>query len=175
MAIRSTSQKTARRAVKPAVGIIMGSQSDWPTMQAAAQMLDALGIGQAHVVGASMGGMIAQHLAARHPERVLSLTLIMTTSGARHLPQPRLAVRQALLARPKGNDLASRVDHFVRLFDVIGSPAYPAEPARQRERLYAAARRAWRPEGTARQLVAVAADGDESGVQRVGHRGGGRV
>src|SRR5690606_5207116 len=54
----------------------------------AARLLDVLGIAQAHVCGASMGGMIAQHLAARHPQRVKSLTLMMTTTGARRLPGP---------------------------------------------------------------------------------------
>ena len=71
----------------------------------AAGVLDALGLASAHICGASMGGMIAQHLAIDHPGRVSSLTLIMTTSGARHLPQPRMAVRQALLARPRSKSV----------------------------------------------------------------------
>ena len=66
-----------------------------------AALLDALGLARRHVCGASMGGMIAQHLAVRHPTRVRSLTLMMTTSGARHLPQPRWKVqlRAAVAAR----------------------------------------------------------------------------
>lgn len=125
-------------------------------------VLDALGIRSAHVVGASMGGMIAQHMAARHPTRVRSLTLIMTTSGARHLPQPALRTRQALMSRPRSAAVADVVAHLEALLRVIGSPGYPADPARQRERLEAAVRRAWRPAGTARQLIAIAADGDRS-------------
>jgi len=125
-------------------------------------VLDALGIARAHVCGASMGGMIAQHLAARHPGRVKSLTLMMTTSGARRLPQPRLKVRRALLSRPDGSDPAAVVAHLQRLLTLIGSPAYPADPERLRQRLQATVQRAWRPAGTARQIVAVVADGDRS-------------
>ena len=66
----------------------------------AAGVLDALGVSAAHVCGASMGGMIAQLMALRHPERVRSLTLIMTSSGSRRLPRPSLRVQRAMLARP---------------------------------------------------------------------------
>jgi len=125
-------------------------------------VLDALGIRSAHVVGASMGGMIAQHMAAHHPTRLRSLTLIMTTSGARQLPQPSFRVRQALMARPRSVAVTDVVAHLEGLLRVIGSPGYPADPVRQRERLEAAVRRAWRPTGTARQLLAVVADGDRS-------------
>jgi pimeloyl-ACP methyl ester carboxylesterase len=125
-------------------------------------VLDALGIARAHVCGASMGGMIAQHLAALHPERVKSLTLMMTTSGSRRLPQPSLHVRRALISRPAGRDTAAIVAHLVRLLAVIGSPAYPPEPELLRQRLEAMVRRAWRPAGTSRQICAVVADGDRS-------------
>ncbi|WP_088281065.1 alpha/beta fold hydrolase [Ideonella sp. A 288] len=130
-------------------------------------VLDALGIARAHVCGASMGGMIAQHLAARHPQRVKSLTLVMSTSGHRGLPQPSAAVRRALISRPKGQDVASIVTHLERLLKVIGSPGYPPDPSRQRARLEAMVRRAWRPKGTARQLLAVVADGDRSPLLRL--------
>jgi pimeloyl-ACP methyl ester carboxylesterase len=129
-------------------------------------VLDALGIRQAHVCGASMGGMIAQHLAAQHPTRVKSLTLIMTSSGARHLPQPSMRVRQAMITRPRSNEVVDVVAHLEGLLHTIGSPAYRPDPKRQRERLEAAVRRAWRPHGTGRQLLAIVADGDRSPLLR---------
>ena len=129
-------------------------------------VLDALGIAQAHVCGASMGGMIAQHMAAAQPQRVKSLTLMMTTSGARHLPQATAKAQRALLRRPGGRDTASIVRHLEAVMQVIGSPGHPDEPAALRQRLQASVERAWRPQGTTRQLLAVVADGDRSALLR---------
>jgi pimeloyl-ACP methyl ester carboxylesterase len=125
-------------------------------------VLDALGIDSAHICGASMGGMVAQHLAARHPARVRSLTLLMTTSGARHLPQAAMQVQRALLSRPDGRNADAVVAHLERILKLIGSPGWPSPPERTRQRLRESVERAWRPAGTARQLVAVAADGDRT-------------
>ena len=127
-------------------------------------VLDALGITRAHVCGASMGGMVAQHLAAQHPERVKSLTLVMTSSGARHLPQAGMTVRRMLMSRPDGNDKAAVVAHMVRLLGVIGSPAYPSEPERLQRRLQTMVARSWHPAGTVRQMLAIAADGDRTAL-----------
>jgi pimeloyl-ACP methyl ester carboxylesterase len=127
-------------------------------------VMDALGITRAHVCGASMGGMIAQHLAADHAARVRSLTLMMTSSGARGLPRPSAQVQRALLARPADRSREAVVRHFERLFALIGSPAYPPDPARLRQRLEASVARAYRPAGTARQLAAIVADGDRSAL-----------
>jgi pimeloyl-ACP methyl ester carboxylesterase len=111
-----------------------------------------------------MGGMIAQHVAVRHPTRIRSLTLMMTTSGARRLPGPSLRVRSAMLARPASTDVDTVVAHYMRLYRVIGSPAYPDSDAELRERIGVAVRRSYRPQGVARQLVAIAADGDRSAL-----------
>ena len=129
-------------------------------------VLDALGIARAHVCGASMGGMIAQHMAAKHPLRVKSLTLIMTSSGARNLPQARLAAQRALLSRPQAGDPKAYMAHMAKVLGVIGSPDYPPDPLRLQQRLHASYTRAYRPAGTARQLVAVVADGDRSPLLR---------
>lgn len=126
-------------------------------------LMDALGIGAAHVVGASMGGMIAQVLAAQHPERVLSLTSIMSSSGN---PSPRVALGKrkalrAILNRPRNpEDVTEVTDHLVRVFGVIGSPGFPSQPQELREQLERVARRGYYPAGTARQLLAILASGD---------------
>lgn len=125
-------------------------------------VLDALGIARAHVCGASMGGMVAQHMAASRPERVSRLTLIMTTSGSRRLPQASAKVRATMLDRSGADDVDGAVARLVRLFSVIGSQAYPPDPAELRSRLAASVRRAWRPGGVVRQIVAIAADGDRT-------------
>jgi pimeloyl-ACP methyl ester carboxylesterase len=126
-------------------------------------VLDALGIGAAEVCGVSMGGMIAQHMAAASPARVSRLTLMMTSSGARSLPQPPARVRRVLLAPPADpNDPEAVVARLERLFDVIGSPDFRVDRDQRRERLRALVQRGLHPKGSARQLVAVVADGDRS-------------
>ncbi len=130
-----------------------------------AALIVALGLASAHVCGASMGGMVAQHLAARHPQRVRSLTLMMTTSGERRLPQPGWKVRMALLSRPGDpQDVDSIVDRFVRVYGVIGSPGFRPEPQALRDRVGQSVRRAYQPDGTMRQLLAILADGDRSAL-----------
>jgi len=132
-----------------------------------AGMLDALGIQSANVCGASMGGMIAQHLAARHSSRVKSLTLMMTSSGARRLPPPTLKVRAALVSRaPDISDMKALVAHYARIYRLIGSPGYPAPQDELNMRLEASMRRSFRPASVARQLLAIAADGDRSALLR---------
>lgn len=129
-------------------------------------VLDALGIARAHVVGISMGGMIAQLLAASVPERVDTVTLIMTTSGARGLPGPAPAARKALLARPKARNIEALVDHGVGVWRVIGSPAYPPSDAELRVKVEQSIRRAFHPQGVARQIVAITASGDRTRLLR---------
>ena len=124
-------------------------------------LLDALGIGRAHIVGASMGGMIAQVIAAAYPERVLSLTSIMSSSGNRRVSQAHPAARRALLSRPGDPaDPESVIRHLVGVWGVIGSPAYPPDPAELRQRIEHSVRRAYHPAGVAQQLLAILASGD---------------
>jgi pimeloyl-ACP methyl ester carboxylesterase len=121
-------------------------------------VLDALGVAQAHVVGVSMGGMIAQRVAIAAPQRTLSLTSIMSTSGARGLPQAEPKVMKALLTRPSGTSAQAVADHTVRLFRTIGSPLYPTPEAELRERVLEGIHRSFHPVGTLRQMLAIVSD-----------------
>jgi pimeloyl-ACP methyl ester carboxylesterase len=121
-------------------------------------VLDALGIAQAHVVGVSMGGMIAQRLALAAPGRVLSLTSVMSSSGARHLPGPRPEVLRVFLSRPAGSGEEAVIAHTVRLFKLIGSPAFPLDDKMLADAARASMRRSFHPAGTLRQMIAVIAD-----------------
>jgi len=121
-------------------------------------VLDALQIPKAHVVGVSMGGMIAQRLAVLAPSRVLSLSSIMSSSGARGLPEASPAVTRVLLSRPSGKGVQAAVDHIVKLLKAIGSPGFPTAEAELREKMTEAAKRSFHPPGVLRQMVAIAAD-----------------
>jgi len=149
---------------------LVGSAVGWPPRvpytladmaDDSAALLDALGIAQAHIVGASMGGMIAQLLAVRHPAKVLSLTSIMSSSGNPRLSRPKAHAMRALLSRPAepGNP-ESVVEHLIGVFGVIGSPGFPIAREQLRRQIAAGVRRAYHPAGTVNQLLAVIASGD---------------
>lgn len=125
-----------------------------------AGVLDALGIDRAHIVGGSMGGMIAQHVAARHPHKTKTLTSIFSTTGNPKLPPARKEAIQTLITRPKSMEEDVLVEHGVKLSRAIGSPGYPAEETRLRERVRESVRRSVYPEGPTRHLSAIVADGD---------------
>jgi proline iminopeptidase len=126
-------------------------------------VLDAAGIERAHVVGVSMGGMIAQIFAATRPQRVRTLTSIMSTTGN---PRPSIALGKtralrALLKRPPGNPtIEQAVDHLLFVFGVIGSPGFAQHAAQLRPHFERVARRGLYPAGTSRQLAAILASGD---------------
>ena len=126
----------------------------------AAGLLDALGIGSAHVVGASMGGMIAQTLAIEHPERVRTLTSIMSTTGEREVGQPTAEAMQQLL-RPAATSREEAIEGSVAARRVIGSPEHFDEDL-VRATAEAAYDRCFHPAGMARQLLAVVASGSRA-------------
>lgn len=123
----------------------------------AAGLLDALGIARAHIVGASMGGMIAQLVAIRHPQKVASLTSIMSTTGNPAVPPARDDAMAALLTPPAGTDRESLIQQGVNMWKVIGSPKYPATDEELREVAARSVDRMVCPEGFGRQVLAILA------------------
>jgi pimeloyl-ACP methyl ester carboxylesterase len=127
----------------------------------AAGLLRELGLSPAHVIGASMGGMIAQTLAARHPEQVRSLTSIMSNTGALTNGQPALRLYPFFLRRrPVGLD--EYVAHFARLFAAIGSTGLPRDPDEIRALAGISYERDHDIAGPGRQLAAIIASGDRT-------------
>ena len=130
-------------------------------------LLDALGIERAHVVGVSMGGMIAQNLAATSPDRCASLVSIMSSSGSRRLPRPHPRVLRLMLSRPpRREDPEAQLRHFKNVFRALSGPGYPMPDEELGERLRRSLARSYSPAGTARQLLAIVASGDRSALLR---------
>jgi pimeloyl-ACP methyl ester carboxylesterase len=124
-------------------------------------LMDHLGIESAHLVGASMGGMIGQTIAIRRPERVRSLVSMMSSTGSRWLGVPARKAFGALFARP-GAGREAAIEHTVWVFRTIGSPAYPMDEGRLRELAAASYDRSHSRAGIARQLHAITASGDRT-------------
>lgn len=121
-------------------------------------LFDALRIDAAHVVGASMGGAIAQTLAIEHPQRLRSLCSIMATSGDPSLPPPRPEALQ-LLMTPTPTDQAGYYRRYVQIMRVLRGPGFPLDEARDLERAAQNFARGLYPPGVARQMVAILASG----------------
>jgi pimeloyl-ACP methyl ester carboxylesterase len=131
----------------------------------AARLLSKLDLAPAHVVGASMGGMIAQTLAARHPESVRSLVSIMSMTGSRWSGQPALKIYPYLLGRaPTERD--AWIEHMSRMFATIGSTGLPQDTERIRDMMARSYDRGHDPEASGRQLGAIVASGDRTAEVR---------
>ena len=129
--------------------------------QDAVGLLDALGIESAHVVGASMGGMIAQVMAVEHPSRVRSLVSMMSATGSRWSGQPALGMYPYFLrAAPQDRD--SFVEYINGVFTAIGSRGLPRDEDRVREIIARSYDRGHDPQATGRQLAAVFASGNRT-------------
>jgi pimeloyl-ACP methyl ester carboxylesterase len=122
----------------------------------AAALLDVLGIARAHIVGASMGGMIAQIFALRHPGKTKSLTSIMSTTGRRDLPPARPEAMAALLTPPASGSREHRIEAALRTWRAIGSPGV-ADADRLADAAFNIDRVPYEPIGVARQLAAILA------------------
>ncbi|MFK8048107.1 MAG: alpha/beta fold hydrolase [Halioglobus sp.] len=123
-------------------------------------VMDALNIESAHLVGISMGGMIAQTVAGHFPKRTLSLTSIMSSSGHRSLPSASLKVTRQVFKRPGEENEAAYLERALQTWKLIGSPDYPVDEDVLRERMRNSYRRSYYPAGAARQATAIVASGD---------------
>lgn len=123
-------------------------------------LLDALGIDKAHMVGASMGGMIVQIVAALYPQRTRSMVSIYSTSGRPGLPIGKPEALAMLSAQPEGPAREQLVQHGMKLRKTIGSPGYPTPDAELRAFVEKNVDRSWYPQGAARQYLSVIASGD---------------
>ena len=148
--------------------------STWPTeryvladmAKDAAAVLDAAGVARAHIAGVSMGGMIVQRMAIDHPDRVLSMTSIMSAPSGDVVATPEA---MAVISNPPPSpeaDYEAFVAHGMKNARTIGSPGYPWTDAELRERVIAEHRRAFNPAGVGRQRHAIGADGDRTAELR---------
>jgi pimeloyl-ACP methyl ester carboxylesterase len=124
-------------------------------------VLDRLGIERAHVAGVSMGGMIAQTMAVRHPERVLSLASIMSNTGHIWRGTPGLRVYPIFIRRP-APDRARAIESAVSVWRLIGSPGFPFDEDATRRAAELSYDRGYNPAGAGRQLAAILAAGDRT-------------
>ena len=150
----------------PDVAKVMGGDTSaapytlWDMAADSMGLLDHLGIARAHVCGASMGGMIVQAIAINHPERVLSLTSIMSTTGNPNVGQPKPEAMAALMA-PPATSRAEAIERGAATWKTIGG-TFPVDEAALRERLGRDFDRSFYPVGVARQMVAIFATGDRT-------------
>jgi pimeloyl-ACP methyl ester carboxylesterase len=129
-------------------------------------LLDALGLETAHIVGASMGGAIAQTLAIEHPARVRSLTSMMSTTGDMSVGQPTPETLRAVFSGPPAATRQEAVEQAIRTFAIVESPGYPTDEAEVTDRAGRAYDRGFDRVGIARQAIASVASGDRTDLLR---------
>lgn len=137
-------------------------------MQDVIGLLDVLNLNEVHVVGASMGGMIAQLLAIHHPQRVKTLTSIMSTTGYKKLPPIEKTIRQTLAKAPASKDYLDRKAYHIKKWQVIGSPDYPSSDQDLDLYVESMLQRGITAKGTMRQMLAImAADNRENELSKL--------
>ncbi len=147
---------------KAAVGLKPKVPYDLGDMAAdAIGLLDALGIAKAHIVGASMGGMIGQEIAIRHPERMLTFTSIMSTTGDPKLPAAQPEATSLLVAKP-AKDVDAFVAYYRTLMKVLRAGDFPEDEALDEAHARQSWARGYHPAGSARQLAAIIASGNRT-------------
>lgn len=130
------------------------------------ELMAALNIKKAHLVGASMGGMIAQILAAKHKKKVLSLTSIMSTTSSPELSKSNIKIMLKLAKRPNRFSREAAIRYNIKMNRLIGSPAYPTDEITLRQQATQSFERGYNPAGFKRQLVAITASGDRSPLMK---------
>lgn len=123
-------------------------------------LIDALSLKRPHLLGISMGGMISQIVAAKAPEKIGKLTTLMSSTNSPRLPMPSPSVMHNMfLKKPKSQQIDDVVEHVERVFTAIGSPAYPTDPVKLREKARRSYNRSYKPAGVLRQTHCVVATG----------------
>lgn len=157
-----TAPKILRQIVLRRIGIKLKTPYDLSDMaRDTIGLMDALNLEAAHLVGISMGGMISQHVAAMAPNRVLSLSAIMTTTGNPKLPRPSGKVMSAMVRRgPPPTTREEIINLSVKSFGIIGTPGEDHNTNGMRDRIARSYDRNYNPAGVARQMSAIVASGD---------------
>ncbi|MEO8897750.1 MAG: alpha/beta hydrolase [Candidatus Dormibacter sp.] len=159
------SSKLDHLGIPDLLGAMMGTAPPPYTLDDMADdavgLLDVLGVSAAHIVGVSMGGMIAQLIAINHPGRVLSLTSIMSTVGGPNVVQAQPDVLAALL-EPPGPTREARIEHSLAIRRIINGAAVPFDEERARHKAARAVDRSFHPDGGLRQTVAILAAPDRA-------------
>ena len=163
------SQKIEGGRVPGIIRLTLSARLNWPVkvpyrlddMAAdAVGLLDALDIKQAHLAGASMGGMISQIIAGRYPDRVLSLTSIMSTTGRRSLPGAKPEITRKMIGKPASTEISDLVAHRMQIYRLIGSPGFRATDEVLRGKIFKSIKRSYYPQGYWRQVAAIMTSGD---------------